>query len=119
MLEAVAETPQAEHSDHETRLEQLKGTDIDFLLNECKTAISEIDTLSSKRSEANADIKAIREKLESYGIPKKSLAMALQVSKMNDDQLDGFWLAMQILLKAINRPLRADEMQIDLFADQE
>ena len=117
MTLAAVQNEQDEQQHDDTRLGKLKSQDIPALLETCKKAISDIDQHTNERSQANAEIKAIRERLETYGIGKKALALAIQVSKMDERQIDGFWLALQVLLKAIDKPISINEIQMDLFAE--
>lgn len=104
-----------ENDSEKSRLQQLQGQDLQFLVNRCKTAVAKLAQGEKDRDSVNATMQAEREQLEALGISKKALALALQVSKMNDEQLDGFWLALQIMLKAIDRPITKDDMQMDMF----
>ncbi|MBT8046523.1 MAG: hypothetical protein KJN67_05095 [Pontiella sp.] len=114
MSEATA-TKLDQNEETESRLEALKGQELDFLIARCKTAVGKLQQGEKDRQSVNATMQAEREALEALGITKKALSLALQVSKMDDDALDGFWLALQILLKAIEKPIKADELQADLF----
>ena len=91
-----------------TREEQLQSADLTDLQKECYKAIKEIETLESKRSEINAQMKAIRERMEAKGISKKALAIVLQVAKMNEDQLDGLDTSYLMLRKAISLPVQSE-----------
>ncbi len=115
----VIDYPGSSESDIEqpTRLEILLDQDLVFLEQKARKAVDRIKKYESKRSALNEQIAAIRSDLESLGIPKKTLALALSVSKMTDEQLDGFWLALQVMLKAVDRPISKQEIQMDLFAD--
>ena len=91
-----------------TREEKMKGEGLSELQKAAFEAIQEITNLEKSRSEVNAKIQAIRERLEAKGISKKSLAVALMVSKMNEDHLDGFDTAYLICRKAINLPVQSE-----------
>lgn len=91
-----------------TREEIMKNEGMTELQKECATAMREIKTGETKRSEINNQIQAVRERMEAKGISKKALAMAIQVSKMNEDDLDGFDTAYLILRKAIELPVQSD-----------
>jgi len=91
-----------------TREEKMAGSGLTELQKAAYEAIQEICGYEKSRSEINAKIQAVRERLESKGISKKSLAVALMVSKMNEDHLDGFDTAYLICRKAINLPVQSD-----------
>jgi hypothetical protein len=110
---------EGEYEDEPTRLQQLMDQDSAFLIKRCRSTLEKISQTESKRTALNDEIKAKREEMEAMGIPKKALSLAGQVAKMSEDQLDGFWLALQILLVAIDRPIRTDDVQMDLFAKPE
>jgi len=103
----------AEAKIEKPRQDKLERADIGDVLKECKDAIETITQYEKDRSEVNAEISAVREKLEALGISKKALSMAISYSKMSTDQRDGFDLAYKILRKAIGEPMR----QIDMFKD--
>jgi len=93
---------------------KLERADVDDLVKRCSLGLRRISEFELERGETNAEIKLIRESLEAVGIPKKSLAFALAVSKMTEDQMDGFYLALHYLLKSIDRGPK----QGDLFLGQ-
>lgn len=107
----VVENPNEPTNAHDRPLEtKLKNSNLEDLIKQCSDGIETILQYEQERRETNSEITAIREQLESVGISKKALGMALQVSKMSPDQLDGFDLAYRILRRAIGQP-----MQMDIF----
>jgi len=87
---------------------KLQKADLQDLKMKCADAIQTINGFEEERNEINAEIQAIRETLVTYGISKKALAMAIQVSKMTEAQMDGFDTAFKILREVLNRPLQSD-----------
>lgn len=114
-FEEENEQGEAANDGEVSRREWLLDQDMAALLEQCRKAVDKISTKESKRSEINAGIKAEREKLEALGITKKALSLAGQVAKMTEDQRDGFFLSLQIMLKAIDCPIKQDELQLDMF----
>ena len=89
----------------ETRMAEAGMTELQKV---CADAILELSNFEKRRSEINAQMQAVRERLEAKGISKRSLAVAVMVSKMNEDHLEGFDTAYLICRKAIKLPVQSD-----------
>lgn len=100
--DAVGETKDA------TRESVMEGIGLTELQKTAHEGIQEITNFEKTRSEINAKIQEVRQRLEAKGISKKALAVALMVSKMNEDHLDGFDTAYLICRKAINLPVQSE-----------
>ncbi len=98
-----------ETDEQNLRQSKLQKLDVKEIISSCADAIQDIKQFETERSEINAEITSVREKLETMGISKKALAMAISVSKMTIDQMDGFDLAYSILRRAIAMPIQ-DEL---------
>lgn len=94
--------------DKPTRDDQLRSQKRTDLVKECKAAISDLSDCESDRTSTNDDMNAIRSRLQAKGISKKALAIAITISKMDEDELDGLWLSLDILSEAIDRPIQKD-----------
>lgn len=92
----------------QTRENKLRSQKRKDLVAAGKEAIDELNDYSDDRTSINDSMNAIRSKLQAKGISKKALAIAVQISKMEDDELDGLWLSLDILSEAINRPIQKD-----------
>jgi len=96
----------------ETRLEQLSKQNLKQLQTKVATAVRKIREFESDRSEVSADMQSERQQMEAMGISKKALAMAIAVSKMSEDEMDGFDLAYDICRKAIKRPYNPTQEEL-------
>lgn len=72
----------------------------------------EVLRLKSKRNEINADIKAIMEKAESLGIPKKSLRWALNYWESSPEQRDGLHEGYTLCLESWGMPVTAFQSEM-------
>jgi len=87
---------------------KIKASNQKKLTSICKKAVEDLLAYEKDRSSVNADMQAIREDLQSKGIPKKALAAAINVSKMTEKEMDGFDAAYRILRDAIDKPIQSD-----------
>lgn len=94
--------------DKPTRDNHLRSQKRSDLVKECKDSIDSLKDYEADRTSVNDDMNAIRSRLQAKGISKKALSMAIQISKMEEDELDGLWLSLDILSEAINRPIQKD-----------
>lgn len=92
---------------------KIKGGDVNNIIQKCREAIEAITDFEVDRKEINAEITAVRERLETLGIGKKPLSMAISYSKLNTEQREGFDLAYSILRQAIGEGIK----QVDMFYD--
>lgn len=99
-----------------TREQQLRSQNRDDLVELGRNALEEMAVLKDERKACNDEMNAVRSKLVTKGIPKEALALIEKVNKMDEDQLDGFWLAVDILSESIGRRLSA---QLDMFESQD
>ncbi len=100
-----AETAGEGEGSRETKMSGIGLTELQKVAYE---GIQEIAGYELTRKEINSKIQEVRERLEAKGISKKALAVALMVSKMNEDHLDGFDTAYLICRKAINLPVQSE-----------
>lgn len=88
------------------------GHNLTALKDEIKKGVDAILSAADVRAEANADLEAIRANLESKGIKRKALAMAISYSKMDEDQRRGFDTAYELVREAIGLPLQRDLFEL-------
>lgn len=101
-----------ENPEERSRLDQLLEHDRQTLVEDCRTAIISLNSFAVDRSSTNADMTSIREQLYAKGISKDALKAALCVSKLKDDDLDGFDLSLSILREAIGKPVDVAQMRL-------
>lgn len=77
-------------------------------------SLKELDRFEGSRTEANAEMSAVREVLAAKGISKKALAAARMYMKLDPDDREGFDIAYALVRKVGGLP-----MQDDLFAAAE
>jgi len=92
---------------------KLRMGNLGQIIQQCRDGIETITDYEKDRQAINSEIQAIRENLESLGIGKKPLAMAIGYSKLNTKQREGFDLAYSILRQAIGDSIK----QVDMFYD--
>lgn len=107
---------QAGNDEELTREQQIRGQSREDLIALGREVLDEISDLKDDRKLANDAMAAARAKMVTKGIPKAALALIEKVRNMEDDELDGFWLAVDILSESIGRPLKA---QLDMFEQQD
>lgn len=90
------------------------GHNITKVKDAIRDAIRDVTELKKDREDVNADMQAIREKLNALGIPKKAFDMALQYVNMDPDKREGFDIAYALVREVAGLPL-----QDDLFAAAE
>ncbi len=66
----------------------------------------------SKRGNINAEIKAVMEKAESMGIPKKSLRNAISYYEASPEQRDGYHQGYALCLEAFGMPVTAFQSEM-------
>lgn len=77
-------------------------------------SLKQLDEFEGNRSEANAEMAAVREVLAAKGVSKKALAAARMYMKLDPDDREGFDIAYALVRKVGGLP-----MQEDLFAAAE
>ena len=100
-----------------SRKDMLLNQDMDDLVAYCKEQLEETAALEDERKAVNAEITAIRANLEKRGVSKKAFSAALTVSKLKDDEMDGYDFAVAVLRKAMNRPVETLP-QMDMFENE-
>lgn len=90
------------------------GHNVSKLKEEIRKAISSVNELKKDREDTNAEMQAIREKLNALGIPKKAFDMALAYVNLDPDKREGFDIAYALVREVAGLPL-----QDDLFAAAE
>lgn len=96
----------------QSRLDQLLEHDRRALVEDCRTAIISLNNFADDRSATSADMNSIRKQLYAKGISKDALKAALCVSKLKDDDLDGFDLSLSVLREAIGKPVDVAQMRL-------
>lgn len=91
-----------------SREEILHEQDFDDLESMIRESVAEMKSLDGDGKTINSQRSVVRDKLESRGISRRAFAMAVSISKMTEEQLDGFFVALQICCKAIDRPIQTD-----------
>lgn len=91
------------------------GHNISGLKDDAKQAIDKINTLKSERQSINEQIGAIRANMESKGIPKPALDMAMRYLGWEPEKREGFDLAYAIVREAGGLPVAPD--LVDMMAE--
>jgi len=94
-----------------------KGANITQLKEDVKNGVGRINAEKDKRTAANEEIAAIKSDLETKGIPKKALDMAMTYMNMDPDKRQGFDVAYEIVREAIGMPIASDQHEIDFEAE--
>ena len=89
------------------------------LLKAIKTAVQEHEGHIEERHEINEALGEIRARMAALGIPKKSLAAAIQYMRMDPKQRQGFDIAYRTVREAIELPVDAQTDIIDFLAEKE
>ncbi len=76
-----------------------------------KDAIGQVRQLKNDRSDINADMQAVREKLNALGIPKAAFDMAMKYIDMDADKREGFDIAYALVREVGGLPLQEDLFQ--------
>lgn len=87
----------------------IKKTDnLKAIMKDVADGYEKIKTSTSKRGEANAEIKAVLAKLETQGVMTSSMRFAMAYVEMSEDQRRGFDIAYQIAREALGMPIEPD-----------
>ncbi len=78
------------------------------LKKDVKNGVDELVNLKTERASINEAMGAVRADLETKGIPKKALQMAMTYMNMDPDKREGFDIAYQIVREAMDLPLQGD-----------
>lgn len=81
------------------------GHNLTALKQEIVDGLAVIKAAEEERTGSNADIEAVRARLEAKGINRRALALALAYSKMDEDQRSGFDTAYELVREAIGMPI--------------
>lgn len=82
------------------------GHNLAALKEEIAAGVASMEQAKLRRKQANDDIAAVRSTLESKGIPKKALAMALAYQSLDPDDRQGFDVAYDIVREAVGLPVQ-------------
>jgi hypothetical protein len=110
--EPIFEDELREPSKAKTRLEILLDQDRSSLLMECRETITLLDEQGEDRKAINAEMDAVRKKLFAMGISKEALAIAVKVSRLNEKEMDGFFLCLAVLFESIGKPFDPHQMEL-------
>lgn len=98
----------------ENVVEITPGHNINDIKKQVSEAVENVNQLKKDRSGINADIQAVREKMESLGVKKEAFDMAMRYASWDPDKREGFDIAYDIVREAIGLPFNA---QGDFFKD--
>ena len=89
----------------ETTKEQANAARRDELLSSIRQGVAEIADAKANRTASNEAIGEVRARLETLGIPRKSLAAAMQYMDMDPDKRRGFDVAYALVREALGEPV--------------
>lgn len=88
-----------------------EGHNVGDLKKKIAAAIGSVRELKKDRQDTNAEIQAVREKMNALGIPKAAFDMAMRYLEWDADKQEGFDLAYALVREAGGAPLQEDLFQ--------
>ena len=105
MSEQTQQTNDLEAGD-EDKGQAIRPVSNDAVEAKIRKIFKQINSHAQDRTTANESITALRDELVNKGFTKKAQRVVEMFMKLNEDEQQFFWMAVEIMLKALGKPMQ-------------